>query len=174
MKNEEIKKARKEYARQQKEKSELIALKIELNQLKMDPKVQRYLDICYVEDSYVPYDGEIISYSFLEVDKSDDDFNIYIYRGAYKIDDDLDCVEVFDIKEADYLMYMNIANIHDTIQIKPNMQEQFENENFIIKLEGTDFTVRKFYELQQVYYEYLLTCDLSQKEKVLEKIKEHL
>lgn len=176
MKNEEIKKARKEYARIQKEKEKLIALKEELEKLENDPKVKRYLEICHIEDRKVPKEKELIRNSFLGVDTSDEDFKIYLYMGAY------DCAwnfdehdsQVLDRTKADYLLYCNIADEYDSIQIKPSMQEQFERENIVFKPKSVIGTQSKYYELQNVYYEYLLKGDLRQKGKVLEKIKEHL
>lgn len=175
MKNEEIKKARKEYARRQKEKEKLIALKEELKQLQNDPKVKRYLEISDVESKSIPDEKTIIRYSFSRVDKSDSD-KIYLYMGAFVYSNNFDehDSQVLNRSQADYLLYCNIADEYDSIQIKPNMQEYFEKENIVFKPKSVIGAERKYYELQTIYYEYLLKGDLRQKGKILEKIKEHL
>lgn len=176
MNNEEIKKARKEYARRKKEKEKLISLKEELEQLKKDPKVIRYLEICDIENKEIPKDENLIRYSFLKFDQTDEKFKIYLYMGAYLYSRNFDehDSQILDKSKADYLLYQNIADQNDTVQIKPNMQEQFERENIVFKTKSILRTESKYYELQHIYYEYLLTCDLRKKGKVLEKIKEHL
>lgn len=176
MKNEEIKKARKEYARRQKEKKKLIAIKEELKQLESDPNVNRYLTICHMANKKILEDKELVRYSFSRVDTSDEEFKMYLYMGAYDRASNFDESDnqVFDRKKANYLLYWNIADINDSVQIKPSMQEQFERDNIVFKTKSVVRAESKYYELQQVYYEYLLTCDLRQKGKVLEKIKEHL
>lgn len=177
MKNEEIQKARKEYARRQKEKNELIMLKEELSLLKEDPRVKRYLEILYVDGRNIPNENEIIRYSFTGLEKNSDDFNVYFYMGAYRNSYSYDEADnqVFDRSKADYLLYLNIEDEFDFIQIKPNMQEQFEKDNIVLKTERILNAQSKYYELQRVYYEYLLKEDLRcSKNKILEKIKEHL
>ena len=82
--------------------------------------------------------------------------------------------QILDRSKADYLLYQNIADQSDTVQIKPKDQEQFEKENIVFKTKSVLRTESKYFELQHVYFEYLLTCDLRQKGKVLKKIKEHL
>lgn len=176
MNNEEIKKARKEYARRKKEKDKLIALKEEFEQLKKDPKVKRYLEICDIENKQIPMNEDLIRYSFFKFDQTDEEFKIYLYMGAYQRAWNFDEYDnqILDRSKADYLLYCNIADQNDSIQIKPSMQEQFERENIVFKTKSILGTESKYYELQKIYYEYLLTCDLRKKGKVLEKIKEHL
>lgn len=177
MKSEEIRKARKKYTKMQKEKEKLIALKEELKQLQDDPKVKRYLDIIHVEDKNILDEEQIIRYSFSTVDKSDDDLKMYLYMGAFAYAccfDESDNMVLFDVNEADYFLYCNIADEYDSIQVKPSNKEYFEKENIVFKPKSVISAESKYYELQRVYYEYLLKGDLRKKGKILEKIKEHL
>ena len=177
MKNEEIQKARKEYAIRQKEKNELIMLKEELSLLKEDPAVKRYLEILYVDGRSIPNENEVIRYSFTGLEKRSEDFNVYFYMGAYKYSRNYDerDSQVFDRSKADYLLYFNIEDEFTSVQIKPNMQEQFEKDNIVLKTERILNAQSKYYELQRVYYEYLLKEDLRcSKNKILAKLKENL
>lgn len=178
MRNEEIQKASEEYAKMQKEKEELILLKEELKLLKKDPKVKRYLDICNVEHKEIPDEKEIISCSFSRVDKKDrdNDFKIYLYMGSFIYECYLNgkYEKVFFESEADFLEYKNIVDSCDLIRISPNVQEQFEKNNIVLETNSWDKET-KYYELQTIYYEYLLKEDLEKsKNKILEKLKENL
>lgn len=176
MNNKDIQKARKEYARRQKEKEKLIALKEELEKLESNPHVKRYLEINGVKNSNIPSEKDIIRYSFSGITKDENDFKVYLYMGAYDYAynyDERDS-QVFDRSKADYLLYLNIGDEFDSVQIKPSMQEEFERQNIVLKPKSTVSAEKKYHELQIIYYEELLKSDLRKKGKILEKVKAHL
>lgn len=176
MNREEILKARKNYEKMQKEKKELIALKKELLELEKDTNVKRYLEICSINKSEVYSEKDIIRLSFSGVSKTESDFKIYLYIGAFCYARNFDEHDemVFNKKEADYLSYLNIENQSDCVNIHPSMQEQFEKDNIVLKCKHTLRADSKYYELQEVLYEQFLKGDLRNKAKILEKVKEHL
>jgi len=176
MNHEDILKARKVYKRRQKEKAELTALKEELEKLEKSPDVQRYLELVSIGKRNVPTEEQIIRSSFSGISTDENDFRVYLYTGAFirSWNHDERDSQIFDRSKADYLCYINIGDEWDIVNIKPTMQEQFERENTVLKPKSVVRAERTYYELQTIYYEYLLKGDLRQKRKILEKIKEHL
>ena len=175
MNNKDIQKARKNYAKRQKEKEELIKLKEELEQLENNSYVRRYLEILHVGEILIPSEELIIRSCFSGITKDSDDFKIYLYMGSYvrALCFDQSDTQVFDKSKADYLLYINIGDDSDIIQISPSLQEEFERKNVVLKTKTVN-AQSKYYELQAIYYEHLLKDDLRKKGKILEKLRENL
>lgn len=175
MNGREIVKARKEYEQSLALKESLVSIKEELKALEENSFVKRYKEICSYSQVDVPSDEEMIVAAFRGVDKTESNFKIYLFMGAYKRSsscDENDCI-VSDLNEADYLVYANLEDEYETISIAPIIREKFEIENIVLKCNTSDVS-KKYYELQTVLYRELLIGDFENKEDIVERIKCYL
>ncbi len=171
--------AKKNYEQKLKEKKELLELREELEQLKQDEKVQRYLKISNVEWKKPADDEFLIRSSFSGRNLLDPrEPKIYFYIGAYNCRNEygLEDTHAYDKFSADYLMYKNLLDENDVVKTSPSMAYDFESRNIILKSKSPTFINKKFQEIQTIFYEEILNCDSDSLElkKVLEKVKEHL
>lgn len=181
MNNEDIIKARKKYKRLKDEKSQLLLHKKELLDLENNDVVKRYLELREVKDREPLQENQIIRYSFGYVNTLNiqPEEKIYIYMGAYKYDKAFDSrsdirVDERDSQFADYLLYINIDNESDFVSVKPGQKDLFEKKYNVLKFKSTLNINKKYYELQQYYFDELLKIDLRKKNKILAMLKDRI
>ncbi|HPF83409.1 MAG TPA: hypothetical protein PLV83_04525 [Bacilli bacterium] len=154
---EDIKKARKNYKRIIKEKEELIELKGQIKEIETLNK------------------EEIIIKSFEGLNsKSTSKYNLYVYIGAYVVDEyglKFDYL-LTDENKADYYLYRNLDNSLNDVIVFPENKKNFKENNIILYFKNSSEVEKKYSQLQTYYYQLLLTENLKNKSKILIKLKE--
>lgn len=171
--------AKNNYEKKKKDKEDLMKLREELELLKQDEKVKRYLKLISLERR-IPADDEFLmrsSFNGLNILEPRDP-KIYVYMGAYNRANEFNLQDTVasDKYDADYLMYKNLLNEDDVVERSPQMAYTFENSNVILKGRRSVLTNKKYQELQNAFFEELLETEADSLEfsNVLEKVKAHL
>lgn len=182
MTNEEIEKIKSTYDRLIGVKKYRMKLKKELEELKTDPNVQRYVEI----KESLEADKE---YSFYEIENLEDDKileqainsvkisnnnNIYVCMGTYQRYTEIgvvDCIVAHDDPNATYRKYVNIEldpNNWDDVQLIPILFcENFERENIVLYPTQNANSASYYYEIRNMYFDTAIKCG---NEKALEKV----
>lgn len=175
MKQEGISIIRKEYKNLLKKRNELIKSKEEYEVLLNNDLVKRFIELSKLNYSKIITDKELVSSAYRYKNQYAEK-RIYVLIGAYQYDYDKEsrADNLVRYNEADYFLYCNIEDERDCIRIKPQDVENFEKQKIVLKTKYCYRGQRFYYDIQQFYFEQLLTSDLRNKTKIKEKIFEEV
>lgn len=166
MKEELLNELKKEFEQKKKQVIEYNQKVKRIKELAKTPEVKEYLYLCNQVDGMKEQkmqDRDITSsiyHNYLYRIDKDETNGIYVYRGTYRISDEIDIVHgARDIRVnyhsslAYYRQYYDIEQI-EPINIPINQCEQFEKEHTILYL---DYFGRKFYTIQEEFFTKAIT-----------------
>ena len=172
MNDSEIKIGRKKYNKLQKEKEYYLSKKQELEELKKDPKVQKYIEtIKYLNmHSDEEYEKDmIISKAFENIStNTQDSSNILVFVGFR---DDYDNV-IIDPKKIDYAAFMDLETMQ-AYNIHPTYYDTFCKDKNIVYLDdpykyhNSGYYMKKFFELRNEYLSNLVLLDQEKAKKMI-------
>lgn len=169
---------REKYLEKVKENNEKISLREELEQLKENKDVKRYLELINMGEIFVYSDEELIKIIFnkRKINRTID-CNIYVYYGAYYkrntniyLDGELTC----DRKLSDYVLYKGLIDVYDIHQVNPHNHEFIKDKITIIFNEEKIITMKdydKLYDVLRTFYCKRILDGLNEKEILDEIIK---
>ena len=184
MKEELLKKLKKEFIQKKIEINEYNKKVAEINELMKDEKVQKFLSLTEMEIEETKEknlsDKEIISKiypKYLYEIKENETNNIYIYLGTYMYSNEIDIVHgsndtrvEYNSQNADYRTYLNLE--HQFAKNIPIAQcPNFEKNNIIIN-PSTFFKTKAYYDIQKDFF-YKATIENQEEAKkyILTKYK---
>lgn len=183
MKENELVAIKQDYERLIKTRDEFNNMKKRIKELEKIKEVQEYINLSKkyefaLENSFYnnldkKSDEELLDLSF-HINKITPTTNIYFYIASYKFNGQ-GAIERVDknSKDMDYVSFINIESLKDTIRVNSTDLEEFIDNNIIIyppSINDSFFSSFYFKKIQKDYFETLIT---DGQEKAVSKCKKY-
>ena len=176
MDDKELKLARKKYNKLKNAKQNYLNKKDELEQLKNDPNVIRFLELSKYFDKHSEKEFEennMISKSFSNIaSRTEKSNNILVFLGFI---DNYDSVTIHP-KQINYVSFMDLESM-EPYNIHPAYYDEFCEDKRIVYFDdpwtyhNSEYYMQNFFELRNKFFKNLVDLD---KEKTIQKIlKKH-
>lgn len=174
-----LEKLKEKYQEKVKDNNEKISLRDELEELKENKDVKRYLELMNMGEIIVYSDDELIKRIFNKRKiNSAIDCNIYVYYGAYYkrntniyLDGELTC----DRELSDYILYKGLVDVYDIHQVTYHDLE-FTKDKIIIIFNEEKVIMRedydRLYDILRTFYCKRILDGINEKE-ILNEILEN-
>lgn len=171
MKEEILNEMRRELAILKHKNEELHKKISRIKELEKDPKVEEYISLKGLEKTnetvIIPSDKDLVALiynHYLYNTDNENESKVFIYLGTFKISDETDIVHgsptirvKYDSEHADYRLYRAIT-AHTAIVIPIKDAKRFEEENIVLDLRNSSYSLdKKYYDVQKEYFQVAVT-----------------